>query len=264
MGIVNAFINQIGRELGRDAYRSLASNSRGIQRKKHNIEEKELILDQVINFQLSEDDQKTFRNLANLVEKAEHTDYEDFEWNELFYELDNKIDFCKANLSPEYKVQLEKLDEINAKNYKFIKSKHYNYVDSVIKYFENMVSDLSKKKISLAVVLTLFGLRASYLGEKIIYTVINILYLFILGFIFHNGWITFNHPKLFNGNLPNETTADLEVIKSAGTVLMGIAIGCYLLYFALGVYKISKYKKEIKKNIDSKLKFQTYKAQLLK
>ena len=141
MGIVNAFINQIGRELGRDAYRSLASNSRGIQRKKHNIEEEELILDQVINFQLSEDDQKTFRNLANLVEKAEHTNYEDFEWNELFYELDNKIDFCKANLSPEYKVQLEKLDEINAKNYKFIKSKHYNYVDSVIKYFENMVSD---------------------------------------------------------------------------------------------------------------------------
>ena len=89
-------------------------------------------------------------------------------------------------------------------------------------------------------------------------------YLFILGFIFYNGWITYNHPKLFNGNLPNETTADLEVIKSVGTVLMGIAIGCYLLYFALGVYKISKYKKEIEKNIDSKLKFQTYKAQLMK
>jgi hypothetical protein len=39
MGIVNAFINQIGREAARDVYRSLASNSRGIKRNKLNIED---------------------------------------------------------------------------------------------------------------------------------------------------------------------------------------------------------------------------------
>jgi len=47
-------------------------------------------------------------------------------------------------------------------------------------------------------------------------------------------------------------------------MLMGIAIFNYLLYFGLGADKISKYKKEIQKNMDSKLKFETCKAELLK
>ena len=92
MSIVNSFVNQIGRELGRDAYRSVMSSSarKGSQRI---IQEEVSLLDQVKNFELLASDEKTFRHLANLVEKAEHTDHEDFEWNELFYELDNKIDF---------------------------------------------------------------------------------------------------------------------------------------------------------------------------
>ena len=118
MSIVNSFINQIGRELGRDAYRSVMSPTAGSKRKQQIIDTEVPIFDQVINFELLANDEKTFRYLANLVEKAENTDPEDFEWNELFYELDNKIDFCKANLSEEYKDQLEKLDEINAQNFK--------------------------------------------------------------------------------------------------------------------------------------------------
>ena len=264
MSLVNSFINQIGRELGRDAYRSVMSPSARSRRKQQIVDSEVSIFDQVINFELLASDEKTVRHLANLVEKAENTDVEDFEWNELFYELDNKIDFCKANLPSEFHEQLEKLDEINANNYQYAKSKHVAYVDSVILHFENVALDLAKKKPSIAAVLTIVGARPSYMGEQFIYTLINILYIFILGTIGFNGWMTYHYPDLFNGNLPIETPADIALIQTMGKVMLGISIGFYLLYFFMGLRKILKYQKEIQKNFDSKIKFETYKAELLK
>ncbi len=264
MSLVNSFVNQIGRELGRDAYRSVMYSSAGLKRKPRIDELEAPIFDQVTNFELLESDEDTFRHLTNLVEKAENTDDEDFEWNELFYELDNKIDFCKANLPSEFHEQLEKLDEINANNYQYVKSKHINYVDSVILHFESTASALSQKNLSIATILTVFGLRPSFMGEKFIYTLINMLYIFILGTVCFNGWMTYKYPTLFNGNLPKETPADISLIQTMGQVLIGISIGFYLLYFFMGLRKISEYKQEIQKNIDSKIKFETYKAELLK
>jgi hypothetical protein len=264
MSLVNSFINQIGRELGRDAYRSVLSPSASNKRKMQSAEAEMPIFDQVINFELLANDEKTFRCLANLVEKAEHTDPEDFEWNELFFELDNKIAFCKANLSDEYRGQLEKLDEINAQNFKFIKSKHIIYIDSVILYFENKSAELSKKNMSVAAILTVFGLRPSYMGEKFIYTLINILYIILLGVIGFNAWMTYQYPALFNGNLPIESPADIALVKSMGKVMLAIPLGFYLLFFLLGLRKILKYKKEIQNNFNSKIKFETYKSELLK
>jgi hypothetical protein len=76
--------------------------------------------------------------------------------------------------------------------------------------------------------------------------------------------MTYHYPDLFNGNLPNQTPADIALIQTMGKVMLGISIGFYLLYFFMGLRKISKYQKEIQKNIDSKIKFETYKAELLK
>ncbi|MEY5001237.1 MAG: hypothetical protein RLZZ211_1273 [Bacteroidota bacterium] len=263
MSLVNSFINQIGRELGRDAYRSVISGASRGARKQQIVNSDEPIYNQVINFELLANDEKTYKHLTNLVEKAENTDPEDFEWQELFYELDNKIDFCKAHLSEEYLPQLEKLDQINAENYKWIKGKHLKYIDTVISHFDTIETKLSQKNIGLAYLLTLIGLRASYLGEQLIYTVINVLYVFLLGFTFFNGLMTYNDPKAFNGNLPTDTEKEIATIESTGLMLMGIALFFYLLYFRLGAYKISKYKKEIQKNIESKHKFEAYKAELL-
>jgi hypothetical protein len=189
---------------------------------------------------------------------------EDFEWNELFYELDNKIDFCKANLPSEFCAQLDKLDEINANNYQYVKSKHVAYVDSVIVHFENIAADLAKKKPSIAIALTFIGVRPSYMGEQFIYTLINILYIFLLGTVGYNGWLSYQYPTLFNGNLPIETPADIALIQTMGKVMIGIPVGFYLLFLLLGLRKILKYQKEIQKNIDSKIKFETYKAELVK
>lgn len=74
--------------------------------------------------------------------------------------------------------------------------------------------------------------------------------------------MTYTYPKTFGGNLPSDSAEELANIASVGMMLMGIAVFFYLLYFGLGVYKISKYKKEIQKNTDSKQKFVTYKAEL--
>ena len=132
MSLVNSFVNQIGRELGRDAYRSVMSPSASSKRKMQAAEAEIPIFDQVINFELLANDEKTFRSLANLVEKAEHTDPEDFEWNELFYELDNKIDFCKANLSDEYMLKISNLSSQNilailTLSYSILKISQLNY-----------------------------------------------------------------------------------------------------------------------------------------
>jgi hypothetical protein len=264
MGLVNSFINQIGRELGRDAYRSVMTPSTGIKRKQQEIDLELPIFNQVINFELLASDENTVRHLANLVEKAENTDPEDFEWNELFYELDNKIDFCKANLPSEFHEQLEKLDEINANNYQYVKSKHIAYVDSVIAHFDNIAADLAKMKPPTAMALTFVGFRPSYMGEQFIYTLLNILYLFLLGIIGYNGWLTYKYPTLFNGNLPKVTHSDIELIETMGKVMFGIPVGFYLLFLFLGLRKILKYKKEIQKNADSKVKFENYKSELLK
>jgi hypothetical protein len=262
MSLVNSFINQIGRELGRDAYRSVVSGVSSGARKQQIVNSDEPIYNQVINFELLANDEKTFKHLANLVEKAENTDPEDFEWQELFYELDNKIDFCKAHLAEEYLPQLEKLDQINAENYKWIKDKHLKYIDAVISYFDTIETKLTQKNMGVAYLLTLIGLRASYLGEQLIYTVINVLYVFLLGFTFFNGLMTYNDPKAFNGNLPTDTAKEISTIESTGFMLMGIALFFYLLYFGLGAYKIAKFKSKIELNRESRMKMESYRSTL--
>lgn len=261
MSLVNSFINQIGRELGRDAYKTVMSSSSRNRRQQQIVESEEPLYNQIINFELLANDEKTYRHLANLVEKAEHTDPEDFEWQELFLELDNKIDFCKANLSEEYQTQLEKLDELNADNFKRIKEKHLRYIDTVVSYYSTI--ELSQKSTVIACLLTFIGLRAKYLGEKAIYTVLNVLFIILLGLFFVIGLMTYNNPKMSGGNLPNKTAEDLERIQSTGIVLMCFTLFLYLIYLGRGVYKILKYRKEIKKNSESRSKFETYKVQLL-
>ena len=262
MSLVNSFINQIGRELGRDAYSSVKSKKKNNNSKI--IDSNEPILFQVINFELLSNDELTYRHLVNLVEKAENSDHQDFEWHEIFYELDNKIDFCKVHLDEKFKTSLEELDQINASNYKNIKEKHISYIDTVILHFENIANNLSNKKISFAYLLTFIGLRAAYFNDKIIYTILKVFYVFFLVFIFFNGIFTYHNPLENSGNLPNKTLSDLNKIKETGLMLMILTLVLYLIFILLGVIKISKFKKEIQSNLDSKIKFEKYKSELLK
>ena len=159
MGLVTSFINQIGREIGRDTYRSLVS-----KKLKNNDDffspfTDNSIYDEVIHFELRATEDETFRRLANLVERAEHADPEDFDWQELFYEIDNKIEFCKTHLSSEYAPKLDQLDTINAANYHKIKSLHVNYIDSLINQFESKLNEENTIGTGQIIVRSLIGLR---------------------------------------------------------------------------------------------------------
>jgi hypothetical protein len=263
MSLVNSFINQIGRELGRDAYSTVKPKNKSNNNSKI-VDSNESLIDQVLNFELLNNDENTYRYIVNLVEKAEHSDPQDFEWQELFHELDNKIDFCKLHLSDEYKSFLEELDQINAKNYKKIKEKHIEYINTVISHFDTIATNFNKKKISIAYLLTFLGLRAAYLNNKIIYTILKVLYVFFLGFIFVNGLLTYSFPKENNGNLPNDTLSDLDRIQTTGIISIAFALFFYLIFVLIGIYKILKHKKEIQININSKNKFENYKLELMK
>ena len=134
MGIVNSFVNQIGREMGRDAYKSVTSRN-----KTSSAESSILLLQDVKSFELLENDDATLREITNLVEKSENSDSEDFEWQELFREIDNKIDFCKENLDNEHLPKLEILDQLNADNFQKVKNEHIDYIERVIVVLENNI-----------------------------------------------------------------------------------------------------------------------------
>jgi hypothetical protein len=69
MGIVNSFINQIGRETGRDVYRSIVSSSK--TRIKVSSEESSIsLLQDVKSFELMAKDEATLLKITNLVEKS--------------------------------------------------------------------------------------------------------------------------------------------------------------------------------------------------
>lgn len=261
MSLANSFINQIGRELGRDAYSSVRSPEKSLNRSILDFSN-ESVLRQVIDFELQTNDESTYRLLVNLVEKAEHTDPQDFEWQDLFYELENKINFCKTHLAEAFKTSLEELAIMNKANYKIVKEKHIAYVGTVINHFEAINSSYQKKNITLAYLFMFFGLRAAYFKEKVIFTILKVVYVFFLGFIFVNGMNTYYNPTKNSGNLPNKTLSDSETIQTTGIMSVILALFFYFLFILIGLIKISKFKKEIQRNLDSKVKFENYKTEL--
>jgi hypothetical protein len=262
MSLVNSFINQIGREMGRDAYRSFPSGNR--TRQPIHLQEEESLIAQVKAFELLEDHQATLRLLTNIVEKAEHVNPEDFEWQELFCEIDNKIDFCKDNLPVEFKDQLNRLDEVNAANYQNMMARHAAYVETVIQFYENKANELNAKGNAIVYLAAFFGLRAMYMKEYRVNALVNVLFvalLFIMSFL---GYLTYVDPIHHAGNLPTDTPEHIQKIANLGVGIMSISAILYCLQLVLAFRKIYAFKKTIHENNAAKDKFVNYKNQLLK
>lgn len=262
MGIVNAFVNQIGREMGRDAYRSIGRGT-GVRRSTQTAEIlEENILIQVRNFGLLEHHNLTLRELTNLVERSEHADPEDFEWQELFLELDNKIDFCKDNLPSEFHEQLQRLDALNAQNFNTIKTKHLAYIDTVIAHYQAKIKSEEVNAIQ-ALLLSLIGFRAFYMKENRIHALLNVAFVLLLMVFFALGYLTYQDPVHNAGNLPNKTVADIQQIKNLGVGIMILTASLYFVQLLRAFLKISKYNKTVNENAINRDKFVQYKAQLL-
>ena len=133
MSLLNSAINQIGREIGRDVYRSLKTNS--------NDPSNNTILQEIKSFELSAYDRVSVRNLSNLVEKTDDINPKEINALESFFELEDKIDWCRENLKDEFNEDLDRLFKLNELNYKICLDRHKRYIDSLI---ENLSTNISK------------------------------------------------------------------------------------------------------------------------
>jgi tetrahydromethanopterin S-methyltransferase subunit G len=142
MSLVNSIINQVGREIGRDIYRN------GFKPKQITTTSNHSLLSEVKNFQLSAYDKTTIRRLANLIEKSESISNRDYQYDEVFITIDEKIDFVKENVDPKHLPELERLDKLNHTNYLVSSSAHKIWVDRNIKTIEDNLNQTKVPKIN--------------------------------------------------------------------------------------------------------------------
>jgi hypothetical protein len=263
MGIVNSFVNQIGREMGRDAYRGVTSRNQ--TRNKVSLAESSIsLLQDAKSFALLGNDEATLREITNLVERSENSDHEDFEWQELFYEIDNKIEFCKENLSQEFHPKLELLDQLNADNFQKVKIKHMEYIDRIILHLDTNIKQASKKSIPLAKLLSFIGLRAYYLDGKMTVSIYNIILLLLFVFVFYQGFVTYSDPISNAGNMHISRVEEIAKVSRMGISLMVCISLLYIFYLYFAFRKINRYSKPIEENKKSLDQFQKYLGELKK
>jgi len=261
MGIVNSFVNQIGREMGRDAYRGI-KNPVKQERNQVNYHSTESLLEQIKNFELQENQETSMREINNLVEKSENTDPEDFEWQQLFFEIDNKIEFCKENLNQEFHPKLEILDQLNADNFQKVKKKHIEYIDRIILHLDTNVKQATQKSIPLAKLLAFVGLRAYYLDGKLTVSIYNIILLFLFVFVFYQGFVTYSDPISNAGTMHISTVEQISKVSRMGISLMVCISLLYIFYLYFAFRKINRYCKPIEEDKKSINQFQKYLGEL--
>jgi hypothetical protein len=257
MGIVNSFVNQIGREIGRDVYRNLTSKkTKRIDFESFEI--KEPLLERIKNFEILKDEGNTLKELTNIIEQSENSNPEDFEWQNLFIEIDNKIDFCKENLDSQFKQKLDDLDALNASNYEIIKQKHIDYMYQVIDLLNQTKNKLISKNLFVAGLASFIGLRSLYVNGKFIPSIYRLILLAIIGSIFYFGFLAFRYPINNAGNLPTTTNQEIDTIKNSGIALMVCALLFYVIHIGLGFYKVYQFKKQKEENQESIILFENY------
>lgn len=136
MSLINSFINQIGREMGRDVYNSLNVTTRYAKNNKTDYyntrktlkEELESLID---GFQISSQDKATISRLANIVDKAKNFSGRNSDFFDVFKKIDEKIDYSKNFISKqEYKNIIEKLDETNYQIFQAVSMKHRYWLEN--------------------------------------------------------------------------------------------------------------------------------------
>jgi len=142
MSLVNSFINQIGRELGKDVYRHVTS-----QPNRMGLTESKLLLnvfDEVKSFELANYDKVTLRKLSNLVEKVSSVSHNNFMFHHIFGELDRKIDFVRDNISADFKDEVDILDNKNESNLKTAFMLHKDWVSELVENNKNKKEKTTK------------------------------------------------------------------------------------------------------------------------
>jgi hypothetical protein len=259
MSLVNAFINQIGRELAHDVYRNATTQNYYKRTQSKKIDFNESFLNEVNKFELAAYDKVTVRQIINLIEKSKGIEPNSFEFQECYITLDNKIDFCKQHIDKEFQAQLEELDRLNESNFKSALSAHKIYISALIQKFE---ADINKNNNALPIVLSLIGLNPIYYKEKFL-----IIFNHLLGAIVGlpclvYGTLMFFDPLNHHGNSKVGTEKEINDVKNIALTMLVIGAVFYLPILYGSFKRISNYNKTRNNQVDFLEKLKNYNTSL--
>lgn len=255
MGIVNAFVNQIGREAARDVYRGRSNRSsiRTVPDVESYIPFNDRFLAEIKNFKITSTSSQTLNQLVNIVENAENTAIDNFEWEDIFIEIDNKIDFCRVELGDNSSNKLGELDKKNAENFIKKKGEHKEYVLNLIKVQTQTQSDLNRKKPFIAFLLSLIGLNPIYYNQSSARIVLFVFITFISFVSFYFGYNLKVYPQLYMEGSDLSETKAIKVANSVANLAFVLGGLFYALILTSSFKKINaehQKKVTIDNNID--------------
>ncbi|MFO0323251.1 MAG: hypothetical protein ACK504_12590 [Bacteroidota bacterium] len=243
MSLVNAFINQIGREIGHDVYRNLR-----IRSSKHiptisYTDFNENFKAEIKSFELAAYDKVSVRSLINLIEKSEKINPRSFNWQDCYIELDNKIDFCKEHLDKEHLDKLETLDTKNAMNFSVANEQHKNHIAQTIEKIKKEITKYESLNLALGFLLSLIGMNPIYFKMNF-GKIFGHLFGTIVGAIcFYYGYVTYIDPIMHHGNLPIENEAQIKIVKNVGIAIIVIGSIFYFPVLITSIKRIMNLKK---------------------
>ena len=240
MGIITAFVNQIGREAARDVYRGVKS--------KINSPATSLIIPSDFNtsfllkvtaFKKLVSEEETLRHLVNYVEEAENTAVDNLDWLDIFTELDNKIEFCKVELGPSSQEKLSVLDDQNQTTFNLKLEEHKVYIAENIAALEAKVA--KSPNYTLGILLTFLCCNPIYYKAglaRIVTTIIMVLILFF--FAYWAYFCFFNAEKI-----AQQVTAErIRGVKTLAFLFFSLS---FLIYLGI-VYRSAKRANEARRN----------------
>ena len=240
MGIITAFVNQIGREAARDVYRGVKS--------KVNSPATSLIIPSDFNtsfllkvtaFKKLVSEEETLRHLVNYVEEAENTAVDNLDWLDIFTELDNKIEFCKVELGPSSQEKLSVLDDQNQKTFNLKLEEHKVYITENIAAMEANVA--KSPNYTLGILLTFLCCNPIYYKAGLARIVTTIIMVLILLFFAYWAYFCFFNAE----KIAQQVTA--ERIRGVKTLAFLFSSLSFLIYLGI-VYRSAKRANEARRN----------------
>ena len=240
MGIITAFVNQIGREAARDVYRGVKS--------KVNSPATSLIIPSDFNtsfllkvtaFKKLVSEEETLRHLVNYVEEAENTAVDNLDWLDIFTELDNKIEFCKVELGPSSQEKLGVLDDQNQKTFNLKLEEHKVYIVENIAALEAKVA--KSPNYTLGILLTFLCCNPIYYKAGLARIVTTIIMVLILLFFAYWAYFCFFNAE----KIAQQVTAErIRGVKTLAFLFFSLS---FLIYLGI-VYRSAKRANEARRN----------------
>jgi hypothetical protein len=240
MGIITAFVNQIGREAARDVYRGVKS--------KVNSPATSLIIPSDFNtsfllkvtaFKKLVSEEETLRHLVNYVEEAENTAVDNLDWLDIFTELDNKIEFCKVELGPSSQEKLSVLDDQNQKTFNLKLEEHKVYITENIAAMEANVA--KSPNYTLGILLTFLCCNPIYYKAGLARIVTTIIMVLILLFFAYWAYFCFFNAE----KIAQQVTAErIRGVKTLAFLFFSLS---FLIYLGI-VYRSAKRANEARRN----------------